>query len=688
MSGWGMTFLPLVGWPLFWAACAIAAALAAALVYLNRRGWPLRIAGLTLVLAGLANPILNSDERQQLSDIVAVIVDDSASQNIGNRRQQTEDALKDVQSRIAAMANTEMRIGRTVTDTTADADGTRVFAALSKTMEGIPPERYAGAIIITDGQVHDVPKQLPTDMAKAPLHAFITGSKKETDRRVIIEQAPRFVIAGQEQPITFRVEDTPATGQAVNVTIRLPDGREEILTLPPNTPHTFNLKIERAGQNVVEIAAAPRENEVSLSNNRAVAVIKGIRDRLRVLLVSGQPHPGERTWRDLLKSDAAVDLVHFTILRPPEKQDGTLTRELSLIAFPTRELFIDKIKSFDLVIFDRYRMQSILPEAYLANVAEYVRGGGAVLISSGPDLTAIDGLYASPLAEIMTASPTGDVTEQAFRPNVTKQGLRHPVSKNLPGSNADGEETWGRWFRIIDATPAADTQTLLDGPDNKPLLVLGRVGEGRVAQFLSDHGWLWARGYDGGGPQMELLRRLAHWLMKEPDLEEEALLIQGEGQNIVVERRTMADTVAPITLTGPEGKDEVIAMSEISPGIFTGRKATPTQGIYKATDGTLTTVAAIGNSEDKEARNVLATTDVLTPAVTATRARTYWIEDGLPRLSKAEAGALMGGGSWAAVKDNKQFKVTAVRETSLFSTLASLAVLLLAIAGMWYREGR
>ena len=340
------------------------------------------------------------------------------------------------------------------------------------------------------------------------------------------------------------------------------------------------------------------------------------------------------------------------------------------------------------MIFDRYRLQSILPDAYLANVAQYVKDGGAVLISSGPDLSAVDGLYASPLAEVMTASPTGQVTEQAFRPNVTNPGLRHPVTKNLVGSNADGVETWGRWFRVIDATPAANTQTLLDGPDNKPLLVLGHVGEGRVAQFLSDQGWLWARGYDGGGPQMELLRRVAHWLMKEPDLEEEALLVRGEGQNVVIERRTMAGTVAPVTLTGPDGKDEVIATTEVSPGIFTGRKTTSAQGIYKATDGTLTTIAAIGNSDDKEAGNVIATADVMSPVTTQTRGGAFWIEDGLPRLTKADAGSLMAGGSWAALRDNKQFKVTAVRETSLFSTLASLAVLLLAMAAMWYREGR
>jgi uncharacterized membrane protein len=688
MSGWQISFMPVLGWPIFWVAACIATVLAFLLVYLNRRGWPLRVAGLALVLAALANPIINADEREQLTDIVAVVVDESASQALGDRRAMTETALRDVERRITDLGNTEIRLGRTVTGATPDTDGTRVFAALAKLRESIPPERYAGAIIITDGQVHDVPKLASPDLAKAPIHAFVSGSKRETDRRVIIEQAPRFVIAGKEQPITFRVEDTPAATEAVDITIRLPDGSEETLSLPANTPHTFNLKIERAGQNVVEIEAAPRENEVSLLNNRAVAVVKGIRDRLRVLLVSGEPHPGERTWRDLLKSDAAVDLVHFTILRPPEKQDGTLTRELSLIAFPTRELFIDKINSFDLVIFDRYRMQSILPEAYLANVAQYVRQGGAVLISSGPDLTAVDGLYASPLAEVMAASPTGDVTEETFRPNVTKDGLRHPVSKNLPGSNADGEETWGRWFRVIDATAAVNTNTLLDGPEGKPLLVLGHVDQGRVAQFLSDQGWLWARGFDGGGPQMELLRRLAHWLMKEPDLEEEALLIRKEGENVVVERRTMADTAVDVTLTAPDGKSQVLALSEQAPGIFTNRITTTMQGIYKATDGTLTTVAAVGNSDDKEAGNVIATTDVLAPIVAASRGGCFWIEEGVPRLSKAEAGNLMAGNSWAALRDNKQFKVTAVRETSLFSTLLSLALLLLLLAGMWYREGR
>jgi hypothetical protein len=688
MMGFNIRFEPIVAWPLLWVACGIAVLLAGLLIYLNRRGWPLRVAGLALLVAALASPHLSSDDREKLSDIVAVIIDDSSSQNIGERRQQTEVALKEVERRLEALGNTELRIGRTITGNTPETDGTRMFAALSKTIESIPPERYAGAIFITDGQVHDVPKQLQAQLASAPIQTLLTGSKTETDRRVIIEQAPRFAITGQEQPVTFRVEDTPATNAPVSVTLRLPDGTEQTVDVPPNESQTFNLLIARAGQNVLEIAAAPRDNEVSLTNNRALVVVKGIRDRLRVLLVSGEPHPGGRTWRDLLKSDAAVDLVHFTILRPPEKQDGTLTKELSLIAFPTRELFIDKIKGFDLVIFDRYHMQSILPESYLANVAQYVQDGGAVLISSGPDLTAIDSLYASPLAEIMTASPTGGITEQAFRPNLSTLGQRHPVTKDLPGSAANGDETWGRWFRMIDATPSTETQTLLDGPEGKPLLVLGHVGQGRVAQFLSDQGWLWARGYDGGGPQVELLRRLAHWLMKEPDLDEEALLLRQEGQNIVVERRTLADAAAPITLKGPDGVEQTIVTTQSSPGIFTATRANAAPGIYTATDGTLTTVAAIGNSDDKEAGDVRATPEILAPTLAATRSGAFWLEDGLPRLSKAQAGSLMAGGNWAAIRDNQQFKVTAVKDVALFSTLASLAALLLLIAGMWYREGR
>ena len=269
--------------------------------------------------------------------------------------------------------------------------------------------------------------------------------------------------------------------------------------------------------------------EISLQNNRAVAVIEGVRDRLRVLLVSGEPHPGERTWRNLLKADASVDLVHFTILRPPEKQDGTPTKELALIAFPTRELFVDKLDQFDLVIFDRYRRQSVLPAAYMFNIAQYVKNGGAVLIASGPDLAAEDGLYCTPLSDVMAAVPDRRCGREAVQAGAHRPGQEAPGDQGPAGFGRHGRRAGAAgsgW-----STPMRQPgETVMSGPDGKPLLVLSHQDKGRVAQLLSDQGWLWARGYEGGGPQTELLRRLAHWLMKEPDLEEEALDRQAAGQ--------------------------------------------------------------------------------------------------------------------------------------------------------------
>ncbi len=688
MMNWHVAFQPFFGLPVFAALAAVAAALALLVIYHHRRGWLLRVAALALVIAALANPIVSREQRQPVSDIAAVIIDDSDSQALGNRRAQTKQALEDLQASIKALGNTELRIARTVTGKTPETDGTRVFSTLTQTVENIPADRYAGAIIITDGQIHDVPAKLPPALADAPIQGLLTGSKHESDRRVVIDDAPRFAITGQTQTVAFHIEDKPAAGGDVKVTLRMPDGSVQDVMIAANEQQRLDVQIQHAGQNLLQIEAEPRDGEITTANNQALVDIKGIRDRLRVLLVSGEPHPGERTWRNLLKSDAAVDLVHFTILRPPEKQDGTLTKELSLIAFPTRELFIDKIKSFDLVIFDRYRSQSILPDEYLANVADYVRSGGAVLIASGPDLAAPDGLYATSLSPIMAAAPTGNISEQPFKPMVTKEGFRHPVSRGLPGSNPGGDPTWGHWFRMIDAEAMPDTNTLLSGPDGKPLLVLGHMGDGRVAQFLSDQGWLWARGYDGGGPQTELLRRLAHWLMKEPDLEEEQLKLREDKGNVLVERFSLADQVQPVTVTGPDGKASTVALKPDGDGHFAGTSPLGEPGLYSATDGTLTTLAALGHADPKEFDDLRATPEKLMPAAAASHGGVQWLEDGLPRISKAKAGSLMAGSGWFALKDNQQFRVTAISEISLFSTLLGLAALLLAAVAMWFREGR
>jgi hypothetical protein len=459
-----------------------------------------------------------------------------------------------------------------------------------------------------------------------------------------------------------------------------------LIEATPGETVSVEIPVDHGGQNILEITVPPLEGEISTQNNRAVTVIEGVRDRLRVLLVSGEPHPGERTWRNLLKADAAVDLVHFTILRPPEKQDGTPTRELALIAFPTRELFVDKLDQFDLVIFDRYRRQTVLPAAYMANIARYVQDGGAVLIASGPDLADEDGLYYTPLSDIIAAAPTGQVLEVPFKPELTAQGRKHPVTHELPGSQGE-TPSWGRWFRLVDTeTNAGDT--VMSGPDGKPLLVLARQGKGRVAQLLSDQGWLWARGFEGGGPQTELLRRMAHWLMKEPDLEEEALAGKQVDGNLVIERRTMADEASPVTVTLPSGKQEIVTLNEVSPGRFEGSLDVTEAGLHRLSDGKLVAVAAAGSGSAREMASLSATTAVLAPVVTATGGSVQWLEDGMPQFVKVDAGRQMAGSGWMGLRSNDAHRVLAVSGTPLFTSLLSLGVMLLAFGAMWYREGR
>jgi hypothetical protein len=678
-----LQFQPFVNWPLWWIALVAGAVIVAYHFYVGRRGAVLRLAALALLMAALANPVINHDERERLKDIAVVVVDRSPSQGVSNRPKQTDAALMEVKRRIAELGQ-ELRVVDVRASASEEQPGTRLFTALDQARADIPPERFSGAVFITDGQVHDIP--LKAD-ATAPIHSLITGSRREIDRRLIVERAPKFAITGQEHSLTFRVEQNDTLPAGIKVTVTLPNGETQSLDVAANQSVEVPFTLQHAGKNLFELKAETVPEEISTINNRAIVTVDGVRDRLRVLLVSGEPHQGERTWRNLLKADAAVDLVHFTILRPPEKQDGTPTRELSLIAFPTRELFLDKIEEFDLVIFDRYRRQAILPEEYLANIAEYVRRGGAVLLASGPDYAAIDGLFSSPLADLLPAAPTGDVTEQPFRPALTLAGRKHPVTSGLPGSEG-AQPKWGQWFRVVDTIVDPAILPLMSGPDAKPLLVLNRVAEGRVAQILSDHGWLWARGYDGGGPQVEMLRRIAHWLMKEPDLEEEALLAQQLGEGLRIERRTMGDTASPVKITSPAGIEQTVTLTEQQPGRFVGQLTVSEAGLFVLDDGKLRTTAAIGNADAKEMRDLKATASIMAPVAEATRAGTYWLEDGIPRISLASEGGSTSGSGWLALKDNQRFRVTAVREIALFSTLASLAALLLLIPALWYREGR
>ncbi len=686
MSDWSIAFEPVLPWAVVAVLGALGLVLLIVLAFARSRGLMLRSLSFAILLAALANPTIRNEEREALTDIAVAVVDRSLSQQSAGRTERTTQAAEALKAAVARLPNTELRTVEVKSGISAEDDGTRAFEALNRALADIPPERFAGAVMITDGQIHDAPQDAAKAGIGGPVHGLITGSKSERDRKVVIDKAPRFGMVGQDQTVSFRVDEVNGPGEPVTVNVAVGDAPPMPVDVTPGQTVEITVPVAHGGQNIVEITAPPLAGEISQQNNRAVTVVEGVRDRLRVLLVSGEPHPGERTWRNLLKADASVDLVHFTILRPPEKQDGTPTKELALIAFPTRELFVEKLDQFDLVIFDRYRRQTVLPAAYMANIARYVADGGAVLIASGPDLADEDGLYYTPLSDIIAAAPTGQVLEGPFKPELTQQGRKHPVTSGLPGSEGQAP-SWGRWFRLVETT-ASSGETVMSGLDGKPLLVLARQGKGRVAQLLSDQGWLWARGFEGGGPQTELLRRMAHWLMKEPDLEEEALSGSQRGNNLVIERRTMADSAEPVNVTLPSGKTETVELRQTAPGRFQGAIPVTEAGLHRLSDGKLVAVAAAGSADAREMSSLVATSSVLAPVAAATGGSANWLEDGMPQLVKVDAGRQMAGNGWIGLKANDAHRVLAVSDTPLFGTLLSLGVLLLAFSAMWYREGR
>ena len=684
-----IAFAPLIPWLAIIIAGGIAALLIAYGLWWRARGLGWRTLSLAALLLGLANPVLVEEERKALHDVAVVLVDDSPSQNIGRRREQTEAALGQLRERLGAMEDLDLLVVRGGAPSASDGgptDGTRLFEPLTRALASVPRRRIAGTIVLTDGQVHDVPAADVDSGLVGPVHVFLTGARNERDRRLVVEEAPSFGIVGKDVEIRLRVEDPAAEGAQTRVTLTRGAGQPVSTSATIGRTHVLKVRLEHAGPNIVQIEAEPGPRELTTVNNRAVVAINGVRERLRVLLVSGEPHAGERVWRNILKADPSVDLVHFTILRPPEKQDGTPVRELSLISFPIRELFEVKLDEFDLIIFDKYKLRGVLPSLYLENIVRYIERGGAVLEAAGPEYATSLGLYRTPLGALLPGEPTGRVIEQGHRPKLAELGRRHPVTADLPGAE-DELPRWGRWFRQIEVN-ARRGMVLMSGINDRPLLIVDRVGKGRIAQLLSDHVWLWSRGYEGGGPHAELLRRLGHWLMKEPDLEEEDLRAAMEGNKLAIVRRSVRPDSTPVTITAPSGEVQRVMLEDGYGGRSRAVIEVKETGIYRINDEKRTALAAVGNINPREYADMRATEALLAPLVQASGGGIFWLADGTPDLRRVRAGRKAASEGWAGLVANRDYNVQSVKELPLLPGLLLLFLGLGALMLAWRREGR
>jgi hypothetical protein len=685
-------FSPLLPWSVIAVIAVLAIALSALGFWRGVRGTGLRAAALAALCLAIANPVFFQEEREPLSTVVAVVVDRSQSQDNAGRRQMTDEALSTLKERLAKFPQIEARIVEAADDPDTETPSTKLFSALSTALADVPPARVGGAIFITDGQIHDVPAINQPLGFDAPIHGLITGRPDEFDRRIEVVSGPRFGIVGEEQKLTFRViDDGQAPGGTAEVKISLNGNEIASLMTEPGIDVPFSFTVPRGGNNILEFAVSPVAGEVTEANNRAVHVLDGIRENLRVLLVSGEPHAGERAWRNLLKSDASVDLVHFTILRPPEKQDGTPINELSLIAFPTRELFVEKIKEFDLIIFDRYQHRGVLPILYYDNIAQYVENGGALLIAAGPEHAGDDSIATTPLSAVLPAMPTGAMNEQAFYPRLSEDGKKHPVTRGLEGAGSEPPQ-WGRWFRTVDVQQPLG-QTVMNAADGKPLLVLNRVGKGRVAMLLSDQGWLWARGFEGGGPSVSLYRRTAHWLMQEPALEEEALTARAANRALEITRQTILGDPGAATVTTPSGKTEQAPLTQDEPGLYKAELRTTETGLFEIVNGDLKTLVHVGSVDAPEFKATISTEETLKPWAEKTKGLVRRVADAggaidMPPILPVRGAVRMADDQRLSLRMTDETVLKGINSLSLFAGFLGLAALLFALSATWYREGR
>ncbi len=705
----GLRFVPVAPWWLVALLAVVCIAALAVAAWRRAPGTAWRGLAFLVLILWLAGPRVIQETRTALPDIGLLVIDQTASMTVGDRAALVARARRALEADAAHTQGLELR---TVTVPEAGQDGTHLFAAIDRALAGIPHDQLAGIVAVTDGQVHDAPK---TWRYGVPLHVLLTGAGEETDRRLRLIQAPGYGVVGKSVTLRVAIDDLGVAhpAAAAMLTIRRdgdPPVRESV---PVGVAHDIKIPISREGPSVVELSVDKLPGEISTLNNRVALEINGVRDRLRVLLISGEPHVGERTWRRLLKSDPSVDLVHFTILRPPEKDDLTPLNELALIAFPTHELFVDKIGEFDLIILDRFQNRGILPPPYLQNIADYVRRGGALLMSVGPEFGGPATLDDTALQQILPAHPlrgpdgepdAADVVNGAFRPSVTPLGTRHPVTADLPGWHASGPPDWGPWYRY-DAVEDARGEVLLSadagpGQPPAPLLVLDRVGKGRVAELLSDQIWLWSRGHMGGGPQAELLRRLAHWLMRQPALEENALTARmapggTAGPQLTIGRTSTEDAPPPmVTVTAPDGTRRSVTLHATGPGRGAASLPAAAPGVWQVSDGTRVAYAAGNLANPREIADLRATASVLRPLAGQSGGSLHWLAAahapyraaGAPELRRTEPGRATAGAGWIGLPERGAHVVTALATIPLLPGWLALLLLLGLVIFAWWRE--
>ncbi len=644
------------------------AGLALSFVRARRILWPRAIA-IAAILLIIARPTLHEDVRAKSPDIAIALIDRTLSMSLDKRGKDAADALAKLRK---ATPDVIWRVSEV-----AQVSGhpTRLAEAVTRATANIPTHQIGGIVLLTDGITADAPDVL----TKAPIHQLIAGDPDLRDRRLIVHRIPAYSVVGQDAEITIRIDDGPGGKGTAKLQIEDTVGTMRALDIPVGKDYTLKFPVTRRGATQIALSVEPLTNgEVTRVNNRALVHLNGVTDRLRVLLVSGVPYPGGRVWRDILKSDANIDLVHFTILRLPTSFDRTPPEQMSLIPFPVEELFENHLPSFDLIVFDRFGLSELLSPIYFQHLADRVKSGGGLLVVTGDEFDSRGGLARTPLARLLPATVNGPVIESPFRPTLTDTGRRHPVTSVLPQIWKGGD--WGRWGMQADLS-ARSGQVLMQG-SSRPLLILDRVGKGRVGMLASTHVWWWSRGVDGLGPRDELLRRTAHWLMREPDLDENQLDVRSKGRAISITARGITPSTHAV-LTDPNGSTrdiELRAGDNITSAAVIARE----DGLFRVeVNGDQRFVLA---GETAELSEIRPRETPLSEIVEKTGGGSYWLKNGVPTIRRVDPDGIKSGADWLGLVENRSGAIIAVRNRAMIPPPFALALIAGTLIFAWWRE--
>lgn len=557
---------------------------------------------------------------------ILVVIDQTSSNTANDRDDISAQIEQHIRDNMEGMDNFIIRPVYIDAALSGDAEEqSRLFDTLRDRVD-ITPEKMGGVIFVTDGQVHNAPDTSP--YGDIPVYTILTGPESDYDRAIEITDVSPFGLVDKDHQINFTINefgDPALSGNAIEVLVTQGTNVLQTLQVVPGEPTSIEVPITTPGVNSYTIKAQHLSAEVTDLNNSIAVEVEGLRENLNIFMMSGSSNNSARDLSTFYKADPASQFIHFMPLRLPSDLTSRISKDdLALGPVPYTEIFDNALDKFNIFGFDQYENNFILPYRDLRNIVDYANEGGSVMVIAGEEFSGRKSLARTPIGNILPVEPTGEYRDTRYTAELSEDGKRHPLVRDLPGANPRGETpNWGPWISASISDVISDTsRTLLETPDGQPLLVIDELGEneGRVAILLSGGSFaLW------DGPDAQLLQNVSHWLMHRPDLEAEALRANRSGYgSIIIERQTL-DAMAPdpAIITGPDGiTAEAEFTQEVLPGLWQAEYRYLQPGLYHITQDNTAPAAnteefaidiSVGLDFSTELAEVIATPDIMQP---------------------------------------------------------------------------